>query len=74
LRKIQENIIQVQYALVLLKDLLQYNYLDVLDNLERIQQKKKKFKQKQKTRKDLLHKNMDKMVHDYIEKPYLRDY
>jgi len=74
LRKIQENIIQVQYALVLLKDLLQYNYLDVLDNLERIQQKKKKFKQKQKTRKDLLHKNMDKMVHDYIEKPYLKDY
>jgi len=37
-----ENIILEQYVLVLPEDLLQYNYLDALDNLENKLQKKKK--------------------------------
>jgi len=36
------NIIQEQYVLALLEDLLQYNYQDVLDNSENKLQRKKK--------------------------------
>jgi hypothetical protein len=68
------NIIQEQYELVLLMDLLQYNYLDVLISLEHKLQKMKKREQKVKIQKDLLHKNKDKKAHDQKLMKFLMGY
>jgi hypothetical protein len=68
------NIIPVQYVLVLQEDLLQYNCQGALNNLAHKLQIKKILKRKQKIQINLLHKNMGKMECGQLQMKFLMDY